>query len=189
MGLRSAITGFRTLPALAALALVLPAGAAARQPAVLAPPGDSAVSQYVEIVPTDRGSGTPGPGAQPSGALSAASQRTYDHLGADGRVLVGIVDATAPESASTRTGRGRATHEQLPSAGFTGSRAPAVGVSIAALARTGGRSQLGILADAMSGGASGGLGILLPLLMALTVLAFAARAAARAVRRRRRQDP
>jgi hypothetical protein len=94
----------RILPfaGLALLAAALPATAAARL--TVAPPGDSAISQYAEVVPTGAGASPPRAGGQGGGAgghggvLTASQSRRLNALGPDGRTLAAVVDATAPQS-------------------------------------------------------------------------------------------
>lgn len=86
------------------LILLVPATAAMAKRKVIAPPGDSAVSQYVEDVPT-AGGGTPSQppsgGAPHSGVLTPGQTRSLHRLGPDGRLLATVVDSTAPASAGT----------------------------------------------------------------------------------------
>lgn len=148
--------------------LALSPGALARGPIVLAPPGDSAVSQYVEIVPTDSGGGIPRAPGQQGGALTPGQRRAYERLGADGRMLVAVVDATSPESVSGKppgeAGAGRTAYGSdngsgagsgLSSGPFSGAHVPSVGH---------------LILDAAAGGGNGGLGVLLPALVIASAL-------------------
>jgi hypothetical protein len=81
---------------LAGIALVLPAASAARGPVRLAPPGDSAVSQYAEVVPNDLGASPPRPGGRGGGVLGSTALHRLTAAGADGQALVGVVDETTP---------------------------------------------------------------------------------------------
>jgi hypothetical protein len=93
-----------TLPIALAVALIEPVSAlASRHPAYLAPPGNSAVAQYLEVVPTAAGSKPPGA----SGMAHPLTGRTIarlGRLGADGRLLVTVVDATAQPGSGAAPG-------------------------------------------------------------------------------------
>lgn len=173
-------------------ALVLSGTAAAKPPTTIAPPGDSAVSQYVEDVPTDRGA-TPSPPSAGSqgGALTTGQARRLDGLGSQGRVLASVVNATAP-AAAAGSSRARGAGDSS-AAGSGGAAAAGVGFgrggssggagtgSASALPLAGGRSPASLLVHAFVGGGAGGLGIILPAMM----LAAAFGAVAWSVRRRR----
>jgi hypothetical protein len=162
---RSAVT-----VAAVVLALIEPAVAMAhRQPTYLAPPGNSALTQYLEVVPTAAGpappragGGSPGAGGGSGGTLSARAVAKLAHLGSEGKLLVSVVGATAPTAqagASEPPGsaQGGATSPspagQLPRASQlsgAGAASPVSSLLVAATGRDGG----------------GGVGFLLPLLMA-----------------------
>jgi hypothetical protein len=96
----------RLLVALALLAM--PAAAIAKAPKTNAPPGNSAIDQYLETVPDAGGASPPRPpagGGSSAGALTAAQRARLDRLGPDGRTLVAAVDATSP-ARSTSSGSG-----------------------------------------------------------------------------------
>src|SRR5271165_2620249 len=82
---------------------MLPASSALARgrPNYLAPPGNSAISQYLEVVPTAGGPAPPRDGAGPSRALTPAQQRKLGALGGAGHVLASVVAATTPPAAST----------------------------------------------------------------------------------------
>ena len=143
-----------------------PALAAGRGPIVLAPPGNSAVSQYVEVVPTAQGGGIPRP---PGGGseLTAAQTRAYDGLGQVGRLLVGVVAETAPAPARTVADRTAGAASAPP-------RKANIGLSDVVKpppSGPGSRSPLSLVLSAVAGNGQGGAGFLLPGL--LLVLAFA----------------
>jgi hypothetical protein len=205
----------KTLTPLLALALVLPGVAAAKPRAVLAPPGDSAVSQYVEVVPTASGAtpsqaptaanGSATGGGQAGGvqsrALTPSQQARLDALGADGRTLAAVVDATSPppapdsaaaasrgagaENASGAYSSGAGSASGAHSAGnasgaLTAARAVEDGAG-GLLSGARPRSTASLIADTALGGGSDGLGIVL----AAIALVGALGVVARAVRRRR----
>jgi hypothetical protein len=157
--------------------ILLPAAAAAQRTATLAPPGNSAVTEYLETVPNAMGASPPRSGAPQSGVLRPDRRRALERLGADGRALAAVVDATSPPSAggtAGTAGRGRGA----PANASQG----AAPVSQAALAGKGAPSRLVSLLTAATGqDGGGGLGALLPVLMAASLLGMIARA----VRRRR----
>jgi hypothetical protein len=162
------------LTTLLVVLLVQPASALARGNKVLVPPGDSAASQYVETVPTDRGGALPGSGQQPN-ALTPGQRSRLDALGPDGRQLVAVVQATSPPPAAGapapghgagRTNAGDGTAVAATGApGSTGSTG-----SAGALSSRGVPSTVGLVLTAATGAGSGGLGIFLPLLLGATAL-------------------
>jgi hypothetical protein len=148
----------RALSASVALVLmVAPAAAGAQAPTTNAPPGNSAIDEYLETVPGATGDQRPrAPGAgSAAGALTPAQRARLDRLGADGKALVGVVDATAPARTSTR---------QRPTA-------PADAHA---------RSPLGAVIAAGAGRDGGaGMGIVLPAILLASLLAVVAVVVAR----------
>src|SRR5215207_873445 len=141
----------RLLPALVALALLaVPAAATAQAPKTNAPPGNSAIDEYLETVPGASGNQRPrtpatGGGAAAKPALSQAERARLERLGPDGRALADAVDATAPPKASRKA-------TETPLAGD-------------------GRSPLSEVLDAATGDdGGGGMGVLLPTILLATVL-------------------
>jgi hypothetical protein len=143
----------RVLSALAALVLlVAPAAAMAQAPSTNAPPGNSAIDEYLETVPAATGDQRPrAPGSgSTDGALTPARRARLERLGPDGRALVGVVDATSPAPASTRK------RHTAPDAAH-------------------GRSPLGEVIDAAAGHDGGaGMGVVLPAILLASLLAIAA---------------
>jgi hypothetical protein len=164
--------------------LVQPAAALARGRTVLVPPGDSAASQYVETIPTDRGGAVPSSGTQPAsgaqpGALTPGQRRRLAALGPDGQTLVAVVQATSPPPAAAATvshtglshsgGRGGGDVGGIPTGtGGPGSGGPSG--SAVPLSAAGVPSTAGLMLSAATGAGSGGLGIFLPLLLAASAL-------------------
>jgi hypothetical protein len=148
--------------------LLTPALASARGRTV-APPGNSAVNQYVESVPTASG-GQPtgtihaggtngsgpsnGPGGTAGGALPSATATALAHDGSDGAATAAVARATAP---SRRHPAGTHSSAREPSAGG-GSGSP---ISAVVGALTGSSAQ-------------GGLGLLLPAILLLSAVGAAA---------------
>jgi hypothetical protein len=88
------------LVACAALLVGAPASAGATR--VIAPPGNSGVGQYVEVVPTAGGGAPVGSAQHGEGpALPASTVRMLGALGPDGKALVGLVKNTAPRPSSS----------------------------------------------------------------------------------------
>lgn len=108
----------RAITALVVLALALPALAHAQAPQTNAPPGNSAVDEYLETVPGASGAKRPRP-AQSGGpsVLSAPERERLERLGPDGKALADAVEATAP---APRTGS-----ERLPDVSEGAGRSPA----------------------------------------------------------------
>jgi hypothetical protein len=145
-------------PAIALVALGLPAVADATTE--LVPPGNSAASQYVEVVPSAGGAVPVGSNTNAhKPVLSASTQRRLRALGSEGSAVAALAQATAPARPTVtrgRSSRGRAPH------------APAARLSSAA--------------EVSLGSGSGGLGLGLPI--ALGAITFIAAAIALARRRR-----
>jgi hypothetical protein len=90
----------RAIAALVVLALALPALAHAQAPQTNAPPGNSAVDEYLETVPSATGNAPPrSPQNGAPGVLSAAERARLERLGPDGKTLADAVDATGGSSA------------------------------------------------------------------------------------------
>ena len=138
---------------LAALVLIV-APAAGAQGRTAAPPGNSAIDEYLETVPNATGNTRPRPpgSANPSGALTKQQRARLERLGADGKALADAVDATAPASASPK-------------------KAPPAAE---------GRSPLSEVLDAAAGrDGGGGMGIVLPAILLGTLLCVIALVVAR----------
>lgn len=137
------------------VALVAPAGAAARV-VKLAPPGNSGIGQYVEVVPTAGGgkpTGGVGSGRPAASVIPPAAARALARAGADGRAAAALANATAPSLAALASG----------SATQPGNY-PATGSG-------GGSSPLSTLARAVTGSSSGrGLGAWLPAILIVVAL-------------------
>ena len=189
--------------------LLAPAAASARGVPVV-PPGNSAVNQYVEIVPTAGGGqpsgdihpGSVGGGATAGGeagvtALAPSTARVLAHEGPAGIQTAAIVRVTAPAGVDGRqtashAGSQRASRAKRPTASHARHRAarrgfgstPSTGnapppTTGAAASQ---HSRVSDVLQAMTGaGSSGGLGPLMPALLAVTVCG----ALALAIRRRR----
>ena len=147
--------------------LALPVSAVAKL-RTIAPPGNSGVSQYQEDVPTAKGNRptdtiVPGGGSHGGGAsggtISTSTLRALDKQGSAGRKAAALAEATAPGSAPPAKSGGANT------SGNSGS------------------SPVTSVVKALTGSSSsGGLGPLLPIILAVSLLG----AAALALLRRRR---
>ena len=160
-----------------AVLLALPGQALALS---IAPPGKSGADQYFETIPTSSGNAAPpgtvpgssGPGSHALTQLGhgAAGAAALARLGTEGSAAAALAAATAPTPVP------RALVPRTRSGGST-RRAPAPG---------GGSAPSG-LTQALTGSDSGGLGLVLPLLLATSLIAAIAVVAARL--RRRAQPP
>ena len=144
----------RLLLALAALVLVAPPAAAIAQAAQTnAPPGNSAIDEYLETVPGATGNRSTRPpasggGGSPSRTLTPAQRAELERLGADGKALAEVVEATSP--ARPTTTRKRETEPPTPQ----------------------GRSPLSEALDVATGqDGGGGMGVLLPAILVASLLA------------------
>lgn len=131
-------------------ALLLLSGPAAAIAQTNAPPGNSAIDEYLETVPGATGNQTPrkaGPGGDSGGVLTAAQRKRLEQLGPDGKALAGVVEATSPAQAKLEP----STAE------------PSVAE---------GRSPLSQVLEAATGssGEGGGMGILLPAILLASLL-------------------
>ncbi|MEA2156465.1 MAG: hypothetical protein QOE11_2605 [Solirubrobacteraceae bacterium] len=138
----------RLLSALVALLLLaLPAAAmAAPGSQTNAPPGNSAIDEYLETVPGATGNQRPRPPAAAGTAprLTAAQRARLERLGPDGRAVAAVVESTAPAHATLKPGTA------VPSAT--------------------GRSPLGEVLGAAAGQGGGGMGALLPAILLASLL-------------------
>jgi hypothetical protein len=151
----------RTLIALVVLALLGAPAAHAQAPDTNAPPGNSAIDEYLETVPGATGAKPPRrPGQRaPSGALTAAQRRQLDAQGPDGRELAAVVDATAAEPAPKAGGSRRTPKEAAID--------PGTGAVKGAQARSPVRAAL---AAAVGPNDGEGLGVLLPVILLTSLL-------------------
>jgi hypothetical protein len=130
------------------LALASPAAAATT------PPGNSAVDQYTETYPTAQGGEGTGPkqGGDPSRALGNQTAQQFAAEGPDGRAAANLAAATAP----------RAGQRPAPAGGSVDSGSDDLPGPLGALEHTLGSSD------------SDGTSLLLPLILAGTLLAATA---------------
>ena len=161
--------------ALATVALIAPAAEGARPTRVIAPPGDSAVSQYVEVVPSNAG-GTPprigGGAGAPGSPLTARERSRFARLGPDGRLLAAVVAETAPAGGPSPTG----AHAGAAGGRLAGSRAlSAVGPdparpALSALPSGHGPSPASLILAAATGSGGGAGAILIPAIILSSLL-------------------
>jgi len=171
---------------LAALALALPAAAAAQEEGSVVPPENSAATQYTEAVPTAGGDRQASDHHKPAPAkvLGSKNAQKLQSQGKDGREVAEVVAETAPETSppveaserpevsSTQAGgaqtagngasndkaRGQAGHREQAKP----PTAPPTQPSSSDLPD--GSSGLGeVIGEATGSSSSGGLGLLLPL--------------------------
>jgi hypothetical protein len=139
----------RAIAALVVLAVYLPATAQAQAPQRTAPPGNSAVDEYVETVPGAGGNHRARPPGQSGGqhVLSAAERARLERLGPDGKALADAVEASAPAA--------KPGPKPKPST----------------LPASTGRSPAGEVIDVVTGSDGGsGMGLVLPAILLATVL-------------------
>ena len=169
----------RILPLFAAALLALLAATPAlAQDKTVAPPGNSGVDEYLEVVP-GAGGDTPASGAKgggsetstsPSAALGSKTATRLEQLGADGKKAAELAAAGAPTDRATA--RKRAKGDVLGDGAQEGK----------SIAGDGG-GRVGTIATALSG-EGGGMGLLFPLLLGGTLAAALALFAARRIARR-----
>lgn len=142
------------------LALAAVSASAKRgNPQHLAPPGNPAVSQYLEDVPSDQGAAPPRSGGAVPTVLSVGQRKKLNRLGADGRLLVQIDNETAPVAVIRRATHGRARGASR-NVGFS-----LAGVAMPRTSAGAGSSISAVLSAAAGRGGGGGVGVLLPALM------------------------
>jgi hypothetical protein len=175
----------RALVAGILFALALPAGAGARHPVTLAPPGNPGVWQYLEVVPTDSGSKPSTSGGPPGGVLTPRQTRRLKALGTAGSTLAALVNQTAPAPLrALRAPRRRASLgarlrvRASATSGVASTQRPAGSPVNAAPAA----SPIGSLLSAAFGGS--GVGYLLAAAIVAAALALAAQFLVRLRRRR-----
>jgi hypothetical protein len=125
--------------------LALPSVAAAER---IVPPGNSAVNQYTETLPTAKGKATTKHRVkrQPAQVLGSRNAHRLEAAGTQGQAVAEVVAATAPTPppADSATGGGAGRHAQEPA----------------------GSSGIGkVIAQATGSSDSGELGLLLPILI------------------------
>lgn len=160
------------------LLALLAAAPALAQDKTVAPPGNSGVEEYLEVVP-GAGGDTPASGGgagggsgaaqTPSTALGSKTATQLEQLGADGKKAAQLAAAGAPTDRATA--RKRAKGDALGSEAKQGK----------SIAGDGG-GRVGTIATALSG-EGGGMGLLFPLLLGGTLAAALALFAARRVSR------
>lgn len=166
-----------------AAALASPAGALAAKTKVYDPPGKAGASEYAEVVPSSGGNVAPpymgggNPTAAQISKLGAGRSgvRKLAKLGTQGAAAAHFAAQTAPV---------RSTAPALPATGGLasgGSGGPARATQLRAQRG----SAINGLAGLLGGSDAGGIGVLLPLLLALGLGGAIAFSAARVLRARR----
>ena len=121
-----------------------------------APPGNSAIDEYLEVVPSAGGTTSARPRAGGSGELTAAQRARLERRGRDGKALADVVDATASERAPARTKQPEPKPREHP-------QAPSSPV---------GSAPAGEVLGAVAGSDRGiGIGIVLPAILIGSLLA------------------
>jgi hypothetical protein len=162
----------RRLLVLLLVASILPVAAAEGSPAqrTNAPPGNSAIDEYLETVPGETGDHHHDHSDGKQGHLTQDQRRRLERLGADGRELANLVAATPVTGGSAATGHGAATGHAAAVRGEQASGSTAS--RHARTASTGGsRSPVhAALVAAVVTGGGGGLGLLLPIVLGASAL-------------------
>ena len=157
----------RSLSLILALAAIHPALAGAQERG-LAPPGNSAIFEYTEAVPTGEGDRlTTSIAASRGRPLPGRIARPLRAAGPEGRRLEAIAAATAPAAAL------RAAQARPVDAGSPAARAPAAGGPASTPGSDDSHAPLGSIADAVladSAPGAGGLGAVLPVLLAAVLI-------------------
>jgi hypothetical protein len=141
----------RMLAALVAIAMCVPAAAVAQGARTNAPPGNSAIDEYLETVPGATGNAVPRPPVAGAGTLSAAQRARLEQHGADGRTLANIVESTSVVPRKQRPAKSEATPPDAK-----------------------GRSPLTAALGVAEGDGDGGMGLLLPAILLASLLAVIA---------------
>ncbi len=175
-----------TLVVAAGLLLSLPGQAFGKQ-IVLTPPGKSGADQYFETIPTSAGNAAPPSGGGTTGGGTSAiaglghgraGDARLSRLGKAGAAAAVLAAVTAPNNAASGGSHHNGNGSGAGSAGAAG-----LGNSVSQPA---GQSASSALANALTGTDDGGLGFVLPVLLAATLIAAIGLAI---VRMRRRTDP
>jgi hypothetical protein len=170
---------------LVAMLIAAPVAAAHGHPTYLAPPGNSGVSQYLEVVPSAGGPAQPRPpggsgGGAPGesgGGLTKAQRRSIESLGTAGTTLATVVVATSPPPPTSGSGSTSGSDLKVapPQIGPVDSSrghsspsgsGPASGPAATPPGANSGSAVSAVLSAATGHEVGGGLGWLLPLLLA-----------------------
>jgi hypothetical protein len=140
----------------ALLAFVLAAAPAAGQ-TTNAPPGNSAIDEYVESVLGSTGNRPTAPGAQRASGLPAKARRALAGRGADGQAVERLVASSGGAPKASRT----------PAT----AKSPRGGQPALATQQADSRSPVVSASDtALTGSGRGGMGVILPILLVSTSL-------------------
>jgi len=152
----------------AATALAGPASAAAE---TVVPPGNGAVNQYTQTFPTPGGKATVEGDSvsSPSRTLGKRQTRELEAEGPEGVAAANLAAETAPVAAGDSGDSGGSGDGSRSGAGSgaTGGRADGSGHSVGLDVQ--GASGLGAVLGGAFGASSGGLGLLMPLLILLAL--------------------
>lgn len=151
------------------LLVLLPSAAWSQAPQTNAPPGNSAIDEYLETVPGATGNrpsrpaggdrATTADGGRPV-TLAPAELARLKRLGPDGKAVADVVDATAPESAAPKASGGAAP-AQPPTAGDGGGRSTLSAVFSAVAGQDGGGGMGMALPAILLGTLAGAVGLAL----------------------------
>jgi hypothetical protein len=165
----------RTLTTLMILMLALLGASAAQASRVIAPPGNSGVSQYVEVVPSAGGGSPTGSAGHKQGpVLSPSTQHKLTSSGGEGRSLAAFAQSTGVPRSQPPS-----THNA------TKPSATKVRTSPAVAPPTGHATGSALRQSSYLTSGSGGIGLGLPLVLALITVGAIGTAAVRWRRRPR----
>jgi hypothetical protein len=139
---------------------------AAASATVLAPPGNSAVQQYVENVPSAAGT-VPAKAQHGKSRVSPRAAHSLAAQGKDGKAVAALAAATAPPSGPSGPGSGR---QHAGDSGTQRAAGPIVQALPAASVSAASESTPHAVLRAVSG-TGGGIGALLPVLLGASVVA------------------
>lgn len=153
---------------LASAGLVFPAGSLA---ASCAPPGNAGVDQYFETVPganCNHSSGLPSSGGHHGGAsLPSGTSSQLAKQGAVGNAVKQLVASSGVSGSGSRSGSGSvsATGAGAKGGGHPKPGGKSVALPSANLSGSGRNPLSGLLHPVLTGSSSGGIGVLLPVLL------------------------
>lgn len=154
-----------------ALSLLLCLAPSALAKRVLAPPGNSGVEQYVEVVPGPEGNEPVGSQRPNKRVLTPSQRRLLQEHGAEGRALQAFAEATGTPSRPRRSAAALSRQARRPPAKRSRARigTPSTGPSSPQGGLAGARRSAP-LAQASATGSSGGLGLGLPIALSAIAL-------------------
>lgn len=164
----------RALVALVALVLASPAGAVAQAPQTNAPPGNSAIDEYLETVPGAAGNTRPRPPgrSESDSTLTPVQRARLERLGPDGRTLANAVEKTSPAPPPKREMAAPRRKSETAAPEPKSETAAPEPKSELVVPKSDGRSPVGQVVGTFSGSDGGsGMGLVLPAILIGALLA------------------